>query len=326
MHPTRRSTRRREAVTLKAEMLESRRLLTGGFGNTFAIARTTIPDTNGTAQVSYTIDPTLFTLPKRKFALGIDVAADSNSTAQALITSVNDSTGAVVPQTFHSIYDPHLTHAQVAAGSGTSAVITPAKLFPNRNDPVTYTVTTTAKNNTSGPVLVGFFLPGDANGDGKVDQTDIATIKSELGSVSGDSRYTFDADTNRDGRIGLIDLVAARQNLGVATTVTPVVTSTLDPATDSGAADRVTNQSNVRFTGTATPGATVTYTEINNKSPVVTTTADASGNYVINETLALGTSTFQVTVTDAFGQTISGQIAPVTFTTQPVSTVVNTTT
>ena len=43
------------------------------------------------------------------------------------------------------------------------------------------------------------------------------------------------------------------------------------------------------------------------------TTADATGNYSIIVPLVRGTNTFQVTSTDAFGQTIQGNLAPVTY-------------
>ena len=106
-------------------------------------------------------------------------------------------------------------------------------------------------------------------------------------------------------------------NYGAKTTVSPIITVNLDPATDGPLNDRITNHNPVHFTGTVTPNATVTFSEINGNSPGATTTADAAGNYSIWVPLGNGSNTFQVTTTDAFGQSISGQIAPVTFSTNP---------
>ncbi len=242
------------------------------------------------------------------------MAPASNSSIQPLISSVTNPHGNLVDQAFHSIYNPHLSRGAVAAGAGSSAVIAPVGFRPHQaNVPSDYQVKVSAENNTSGNLLVGFYLPGDANGDGKVTIQDLQLIRSEMGAVAGDSRYSFDADTNRDGRIGKIDLAIARQNLGVSTTIKPLITSNLDPASDSGAQDRVTAIRDAHFTGTASAGAKITYHEINNKTPDVTTTADAQGNYSITVPLGNGLNQFQVTSTDTFGQTISGQIAGVTY-------------
>ena len=68
----------------------------------------------------------------------------------------------------------------------------------------------------------------------------------------------------------------------------------------------------MHFTGTVTPGATVTFTETTQKTAPVSTTADDAGNYSIMVPLATGVNSFRVTTHDAFGQTISGGIEPVT--------------
>jgi hypothetical protein len=86
---------------------------------------------------------------------------------------------------------------------------------------------------------------------------------------------------------------------------------------------RITNFRTVHFTGAATPGAAITFTEINHNSPGATTTADTSGNYSIMVPLGDGSNTFNVTSTDPFGQTITGQIQPVTYTTTPPQPITN---
>src|SRR5689334_2237536 len=131
MNPSKRSARRRQNVQPSAEMLETRELLTGGGGNTFAILPGTITDPGGTTSVSFTLTPGNFTRPTGNVAMGIDVVQDPSGTLKPLIASVTDPHGEIVHQTFHSIYDPHLKHRAVASGKGTSAVISPIGSFPS---------------------------------------------------------------------------------------------------------------------------------------------------------------------------------------------------
>ena len=57
--------------------------------------------------------------------------------------------------------------------------------------------------------------------------------------MATNAKYVFDADVNRDGVINNTDLQIARENLGVTTKVSPVVSVNLDPASDP-AANRTT--------------------------------------------------------------------------------------
>ncbi len=288
--------------------------MTGGFGDTFAILTGTVTKPGDTIDIPFTIDPAHFTLPKGKMVIGIDVRPQSESNVKPLILSVTDPHDKIIPQAFHSIYDPHLSHLAVASGQGTSAVLCPLVLFPhNPTKPVTFTVQIQAQAMTTGSFLVGFYLPGDAQGTGVVDKTDLAIVKSLRGTRASSPKYNPNADVNRDGRIGLIDQAFTLQNQGVSTNITPIVSSNLDPADQVGLQPRVTNHQTVHFTGQATPGATITYTNVNTNLAPITTMADSTGNYSILVPLVNGQNTFHVISTDAFGQTIQGDIDPVTF-------------
>ncbi len=186
MNPFKRAPRRRHQVQPGAEALETRQLLTGGAGNTFAIIPSTIDTPNGTVSVSFTLDQTHFTRPKGKVAMGIDVVPDPAGTLKPLISSVTDPHGDVVPQTIHAIYDPTVKHRQVANGRTTSAVISPITSFPSdATAPVTFTTQVQSTAKTTGKFLLGFYLPGDANGDGSVDKADLKIVKAQRGGQSG---------------------------------------------------------------------------------------------------------------------------------------------
>ena len=318
-------TRRRPLFRVEAEGLEARQVLSGGAGNTIALIRGTIPDTGAKDTTNFILSPSHFTAPKGRITLGVDVVAATNSELAPVITGIQSAGGRVRSMVYRGPQGPK---ALVRASSDNTAhaVLANLKVPRGGHQSSNYAVTISAASNTQGDYLLGYYLPGDADGDGAVTKTDIQGIKSQLGKTVDDSDYAFDADANRDGRITRADLNLARQNLGAKTTISPDITANFDPASDTGASDRITNLSTVTFSGVATPGASVSYQEINAKSPGASTTADASGNYSVTLNLAEGTSTFKVTSVDAFGQVISGSIQPVTYTTGVVPQADTTTT
>ena len=298
---------RSRKLRLQAESLESRELLTGGAGSTFAITAGNIATAGGSQATTVHIDSTHFTMPRHSVTLGVDIAPIANSGLSGRIDSISQNADG----------GHRGSRIRVQRVRNNQAILANLRL-PRGQAGIDETVNVTAQNGTQGQYLLGFYLAGDANGDGQVDKTDLSLIDKAIGAISGDKQYTLDLDTNRDGRIGMNDMMLAKRNLGVRTTITPVLNADLDPASDTGASDRITNAQVVHFSGLGTPGATITYAEINDRTPAVTTTADAGGKYSLNIPLALGTNTFQVTSTDAFKQTITGTISPVTYMTDSV--------
>lgn len=323
MNPSQASMRKKRETALVAEALESRSLLTAGAGNTFAIIPGSIAKMGDVTAIKFTIDPAHFRMPKGKFTLGIDIAPDPTSALKPMIVGVKAANGRPVVPTSHAIYDPHLATSATGTKGPTSAVLTQVKLNPMRpKAPVTYEVDVKGLSGTTGKFLLGFYLPGDANGDGKVDQTDVNAVMSSLNSrasttTSGTSKYNFGADVNRDGRISVVDLRDTQRNLGVSTDVTPVVGANLDPKGMVDVNQRLTRTPSVHFTGAMTPGGAITYADVAAKVKPVTATADASGNYSITVPLSEGANRFKVTTFDAFGQSISGTLAAVNYSTNP---------
>jgi hypothetical protein len=302
MIPTDRNARRRPRARLAAEGLESRSLLTGGMGNTFAILPGTIAQAGGSAEVQVTLAPSLFTMPHNHIELGVDVVAASGSTVQPMVAGVVGSTGTL----------SKTLHIQRARGSH-AVILDTDQLHAAAGQTVTLTVALAAAKGTSGDYLLGFYLPGDVNGNGVVDSTDVNSIKSALGAKNGDPGYNFSADSNRDGRINAADLNIARKNLGAGTLVNPLVSANLTPPAGVSASDttsRVLTTSQAQFTGAATPGSTLAFAA---NGTTTTTSADASGNYAVTVPLVPGSNTFHVTTSDAFGQSIGGDLTPVVY-------------
>ncbi len=312
MSHSRENTRRKLQSRPSGEMLEDRQLLTGGAGSIFALVPGEVTAAKQPATHTFTINNDDFTLKNRGVTLGIDIAATTNSKVQPKVAGVVNANGKPVKITYPLGGVLKAKNASGGIDARNGAVLVPISNVPNQG--VSLTTHVTGDGDTTGAFLLGYYLPGDANGDGAVKQDDIKAITSAIGSIVGDDNYVFDADSNRDGRIGMNDLSVARRNLGVSTTIMPVLSANLDPVSDSGTANRETVYQHAVFNGQASPGATITYTEKDGKTPGVTTTAIADGRYQLTLTLAEGSNTFVVTSTDRFGQVISGTIAPVTYT------------
>ncbi|OJW24993.1 MAG: hypothetical protein BGO49_01805 [Planctomycetales bacterium 71-10] len=308
---------------LAVDTLEDRRVLSAGMGSTFAIVPGTVAEANKVSTVDVKLDSTHFTAGNRgRITLGIDVAADPSSSVKPVVSAIKSANGRNVAFQ-HSRYSQALVKAQGMGTPLSSAVTTTVQLPKAGKGPAAYQVQVKGATADTGGYLLGFYLPGDVDGDGVVSKDDVAAIASKFGRSSTDDGYSFDADANRDGKIDAKDVRMAGQNIGARTTISPVTSVNLDPASDTGISDRVTDQRNVKFTGAASPDATITFTEIDGKSPGGSTTVGADGQYSIDVPLGDGSNTFKVTTADAFGQSISGGIAAVTYSTNPPK-VVNT--
>lgn len=309
--------RNRRKPGLAVDALEDRRVLSAGMGSTFAIVPGTVTEANKVSTVEVKLDSTHFTAGNRgRITLGIDVAADPSSSVKPTIAAIKSANGRNVAFQ-HARYSQALVKAQGLGTPLSSAVTTTLQVPKAGKGAAVYQVQVKGTNADTGGYLLGFYLPGDVDGDGVVSKDDVAAIASKFGRSSTDDGYSFDADANRDGKIDAKDLRLAGQNIGARTTISPVTSVNLDPASDTGISDRITDQRTVKFTGTASPNASVTFTEINGKSTGGATTVGADGKYSVDVPLADGSNTFKVTTADAFGQSISGGIAPVTYSATP---------
>jgi hypothetical protein len=312
--------RTRRHLCLVPEMLEGRIVLSAGQGSTFAIMPGTVATPNQVSTISFKLDPSMFTTPKKNgdIELGIDVAAATSSNSSAAtsstvkpeIVSVTSSTGHVY-RVQHTKYDAKVAKANKLGNQPTSAVLVNLKLPASGQPAADYTVQIKGMSGTTGMYLAGFYLPGDVAGTGQVTSADLQTIKKDHGMTALSSSYNFDADVNRDGIINGQDLSLAKKDLGVTTKVSPVVSVNLDPASNP-AANRTVPYSTVHFAGEATPGGTVTFLDQNGGS-TTSATVDSTGAYTIMVPLVTGSNTFTVTTHDAFGQSISGAITPVVY-------------
>lgn len=327
MKPESHSARRnRMQARPQGEHLESRSLLTGGGGNIFALVPGQVAAPGGTSAQTFTIDPTHFIAPRKSVLLGVDVAPMTGSAVKPVIKGVQTGAETATASTGAQPRSMPLKTQRTASNSAVLVTIKTSK------QPAQFTTTVSSDKGTTGSYVLGYYLPGDTDGDGFVSQQDLLAIAKDMGQTVSGSSYTFDADANRDGRIDTRDLALAKQNLGVKTDITPAITANLDPISDSGVADRTTVYQDAIFNGEGSPGAKISYSEVDGKVPVATTTVGPDGKYELTIPLAEGGNNFKVTSVDGFGQSISGKIAAVVYekpavpVTSPVKPPITTTT
>jgi hypothetical protein len=320
MNQSNESRQRRRRSQPAPDLLEDRMVLSAGQGSTFAIMPGTVSGPGMVSSLQFKLDPSLFTSPAKdgRIVLGIDVTpavnnstgASTTSTLKPEIISVKDSAGHVY-RVSHSVYNPKVAKANKMTPGMTSAALVTLKVPATGQPANDYTVQVKGLGATSGTYLVGFYLPGDVSGAGSVTKANVQTIKADHGKLATNAKYVFDADVNRDGVINSTDLRIARENLGVTTKVSPVVSVNLDPAS-APAASRTTTLSTVHFAGTTTPDASVKFVD-QSGGGTTTATTDSTGAYSILVPLVTGSNTFTVTTSDGFGQSISGAISPVVY-------------
>jgi hypothetical protein len=312
-----RSSRRPRRASVGAEVLESRSLLTGGAGSIFAMIPATVATAGQTVSVPITISPPLVQAARGKLLLGIDISPQQASKVAPKVVSVDNAQGHSVGRLTHGRYDRTLSR-QLGGKTQTSAVLVSLNHLPTQpGGSAQFTVKVTGANQTTGSLELGFYLPGDVDGDGVVSKQDVSSVRAAMGAHYGSPKYKMDADANRDGRIDSTDLNDARRNLGAAVTVDPNITGGIDSSIFSDPQQRITNDSSVTLTGTATPGALITINQLEGKTATIKGTADPTGHFAIAVPLAPGGNSLEVTVADGFGQSNTGLLLPITY--QPKS-------
>lgn len=268
MSPSHTHSPRKRRRDLTLEPMEERRLLSAGQGSTFAILSGSISAAKQVSTVQFHINPGEFTAGKGgRILLGIDVAGNPSTSIQPQIIGVKNSRGGSARALIHSVYSRQIIKAKKLTNPVSSAVMISLPVPKAGQVAATYTVQVRASGNTTGDYLLGFYLPGDVAGTGTVTTSDLQSIKSLIGTQASSSSYSFDADVNRDGIIAPADLAFASMNLNAGTNVSPIISVNLNPTADP-LNNRITSQQVVNFTGTVSPGATVSFKEINGNSPV----------------------------------------------------------
>ena len=124
--------------------------------------------------------------------LGIDVVPDAATDFKPQISSVEDPSGRAIRGTTRAIFNPGVERNRDTGDPRSSAMLVPLTIRRGATPATssTFTVKVTARRTRPAKFLLGFYLPGDANGDGVVDETDVKAVRSALGSTANDAQYS----------------------------------------------------------------------------------------------------------------------------------------
>ena len=188
------------------ECLETRQVLNaGGIGglHSFAVLNGQIAGTGQPTVVKFQIQPTrTYSDAPIPVLLGFQVSPANGSNVVPKIVGIRSLSS----RSMHSV--------QTKGGSLFASAMIPLSA------PATYAVQVKGVAGTTGPFQVSVFLPGDVNGDGRVDRVDLANVRAAYGSREGGPRYLAAADFGRTGKVGLVDLGVTRRNLGSTLSIT----------------------------------------------------------------------------------------------------------
>lgn len=275
------------------ETLESRALLSAS-ADTFAQLSGNVAAPNAQGTVAIHVNRGDFNMPGGRVLLGFAMQAP---TAPA---------GSAEQMTMHGAdRRSHVSTFALGSGGGTT---NGSALLLARAGTGTFNVNVGASPSALGPFQLDVTLVGDANGDHKVDRTDLALIRKLRGQRIGDARYLLAADPDRDGVVNGRDLALAQMNLGASTRVRPLAaTLGLDPATDPDG-NGIVMQPNVVLDGHTQPGAVVHLIVGSGGVQDQTTRANGQGTYQFHVIAPQGITPVEVVAADGFGQQTTAQL------------------
>jgi MBG domain (YGX type)/Dockerin type I domain/Bacterial Ig-like domain (group 3) len=159
---------------------------------------------SGLTSPNYTISFVPGTLTIGKVASIISWSTPADITNGTALSSAQLNAMANVPGTF-TYTPPAGTKLTIGQAQTLSVSFTPSD--------------TTDYSSAMASVLINVDpLPGDVNGDGVVNCTDIAIVKAAFGTKVGQPGYNLNADVNHDGVVNVLDLSFVARHLPTGTT------------------------------------------------------------------------------------------------------------
>jgi hypothetical protein len=290
LHRRRRKSARRPArferkIRSGFETLEERRLLASA-PLPFAIFSGFIAIPNQKASIAMSVGPGSFHIPSKQVLLELVVENDSLDAYSPGPIQIASKTGAklVAATTGRTVGGVRESTALVRVSTGS------------------LTVKVSALAGSIGNFGLNVFLAGDVNGDFRVSQQDVNTIKSLIGKRSVSPGLLASADLNEDGKITQADVNLAQANLNASTPVRPLYLSTSVARQFDPTGTGLVSQPNIVITGVTEPRVVVSLYDINHPTAVTHVTADTTGHFQVPFTVGVGFTFVQATASDAFGQ------------------------
>src|SRR6266568_1446327 len=180
------------------EPLENRLMLAANAmaANVFAQFEGIITAPNSTVSIPLHFSNSNFNFSGKNAVLGVQIVADGAGPLDPAVVQIKDARNRTIK--------PIFKNPDLADRSQSMAL---AK-FSSGN----YTLIISSDRKTTGPFAVNLFLAGDANGDGKVNSSDLRSISRNLGKRHTHSGFPASADANLNGVIDAFDIAQATVN------------------------------------------------------------------------------------------------------------------
>ncbi len=264
--------------------------------NSIGVSEGNVVRPGGVSQASVTIAARNLTAGKSSTLFGIFVAPGSGSTLAPRIVAVRSSDGRLL-----SIKQGRPFAANRADGQ--------AAAFVKVSEPGPLTVVVSGGRNSTGTYSLDVTLPGDANGDGTVNQADLAPFAAAYLSTPGDQNYNAAADFNQDGIVNQVDAKVLEQNmppvkrgpLQLVMNLSPADQAHYSTPQNSGGS---TSKRDVTVIGRTLPGSIVIQDGTKGfykwTGPAYAT--NSNGVFTAPEKLTQGINTFDFLIIDPFGR------------------------
>jgi hypothetical protein len=268
------------------EPLERRSLLNVAWPvNTIGTSAGNVEAAGGIGSASVAVAPRNLTPGRLSTDFGVFVEPSAGSGIRPRIVAIEEN-GQHVPFRPGRPYIPGQT-------SDTAA-------FVEVSQPGPLTVVVAGAHHTDGSFTIAATLPGDVNGDGIVNLTDLPLFAAAYGSTTGQPTYNAAADFNLNGLIDFNDAAAIERNIPPLTPAHPLglvvrlLSSDQAHYRTSKNSGGATFKQDVRIIGHTTPGSLV----IEGSNAYAT---NADGDFAINVKNTIGINQNSLLVLDPFG-------------------------
>jgi hypothetical protein len=214
----------------------------------------TIAAAHASADITVTISPESFAQGKATTVFGIKTVPDPGSALAPAVLSATSADGHKLVIIHGQAFSPQY-HAWDQS-------------YVDVNRPGPLTITIGGRGRSTGSFGVQVYLPGDTNGDHRVDFGDLATFQHSFNTHAGNPDYSVSADANQNGYVGHDDGRFIERNLSPLTPQVPLNVDLslapgeqiLSPHSEGLAVSNsggLTRQQDVIVIGHTTPGSIV---------------------------------------------------------------------
>src|SRR6266550_1873847 len=272
------------------EPLEDRLMLAANAAtaNDFAQFEGIITASNSTVAIPLHFSNNNFKFSGKSAVLGVQIVSDGAGALDPALVQIKDARNRTIKPIFKNSNLADRTQSLALANFSTG----------------NYALLVSSDRKTTGSFSVNLFLAGDANGDGKVDASDLRSVRKNLGKRDTHSGFPKSADANLNGDIDAFDVAQTSANINDKTTLKVLTALLASPQSAHPLPDGsfAIASSPVTLVGKAPGKLTVSLDRDGDGFDDGNVKAAKNGAYSLPVTLSEGLNTLRLRVADSLGQ------------------------